>query len=97
MALRHGGRQLNIADGIREFAIASPTATAVIDGDRRITYAELDGRSNRVANMLLESGLTAGAHVALQCGNRLEYPEIACGLAKAGMTMIPLNPRPGPT
>lgn len=93
MAINRNGRDLNIADGIREFAIASPDAVAVIDGDRRITYAELHDRSNRVANLLLASGLPAGSHVALHSGNRLEYCEVACGIAKAGMTMIPLNPR----
>ena len=87
------GADLNIANGIREFAIASPSAIAVIDGDRTQTYAELHERSNRVANMLLASGLHQGDHVAFMSGNRLEYPEVAAGIAKAGMVMIPLNPR----
>jgi acyl-CoA synthetase (AMP-forming)/AMP-acid ligase II len=93
MAVQSKGRQLNIADGIREFAIASPRSIAIIDGDRRITYAELDERSNRVANMLLSSGLLPGSHVAFHSGNRLEYCEVAAGIAKAGMVMVPLNPR----
>lgn len=93
MAIRPKGRDLSISDGIREFAIASPSQVAVIDGDRRISYAELNDRSSRVANLLLESGLRSGSHVALLSGNRLEYPEIASGISKAGMTMVPLNPR----
>ena len=52
-----------------------------------------DVRSNRLANLLIGSGLEAGAHVAYLSGNRLEYPEVAAGIAKAGMVMIPLNPR----
>ena len=31
--------------------------------------------------------------MAVLLGNRLEYPEIAAGLAKAGLVMVPLNPR----
>jgi long-chain acyl-CoA synthetase len=31
--------------------------------------------------------------VAVLLGNRLEYPEIAAGLAKAGLPLVPLNPR----
>ncbi len=93
MAINRNGRDLNIADGIREFAVASPGATAIIDGGRRITYAELNDRSNRVANLLISSGLPQGTHVALHSGNRLEYCEMAAGIAKAGMTMVPLNPR----
>ncbi|MGI9667748.1 MAG: class I adenylate-forming enzyme family protein [Acidimicrobiia bacterium] len=73
--------------------MASPGAVAVIDGDRRLTYAGLNDRSSRLANALLASGLSPGDHVAFLCGNRLEYPEVACGIAKAGMVMVPLNPR----
>ena len=93
MALHDGGAPLNIANGIREFAVASPGATAIIDGDRTLTYAGLHDRSSRLANALLGLGLAPGDHVAFLCGNRLEYPEVAAGIAKAGMVMVPLNPR----
>ena len=93
MAILPRGADLNIANGVREFAIATPGATAVIDGDRSQTYAELDDRSNRVANVLLSTGLQRGDHVGFLSGNRLEYCEVAAGIAKAGMVMIPLNPK----
>ncbi|WP_395103799.1 class I adenylate-forming enzyme family protein [Actinomadura sp. SCN-SB] len=85
--------QMNIASGIREFAISTPHATAVIDEDRRLTFAELDDRSNRVAGLLMDAGLTAGSRVAVLLGNQLEYMEVAAGAAKAGVAMVPLNPR----
>ncbi|WP_238006605.1 AMP-binding protein [Dactylosporangium sp. AC04546] len=87
------GAQLNIANGVREFARATPDAIAVIDGDRRLDYAALDDRSSRLAQALLAAGLAPGDPVAVLSGNRLEYCEIAAGLAKAGMPMVPLNPR----
>ncbi|MET7396809.1 AMP-binding protein [Dactylosporangium sp. NPDC005572] len=87
------GAQLNIANGVREFARATPDAIAVIDGDRRLSYAALDDRSSRLAQALLGAGLAPGDPVAVLSGNRLEYCEIAAGLAKAGMPMVPLNPR----
>jgi len=93
MPIQPGGAALNIANGIREFARVSPGATAVIDGDQQLTYRELRDRAARWANALLDRGLTVGDHVAVALGNRLEYPEIACGIAMAGMVMIPLNPR----
>ncbi|MEV6968256.1 AMP-binding protein [Hamadaea sp. NPDC051192] len=88
-----GGADLSIANGIREFARATPNAVAVIDGDRRLSYAQLDDRSSRLATALLAAGLRTGDRVALLLGNRLEYCEIAAGLAKAGLVMVPLNPR----
>src|SRR5688572_8046371 len=93
MGIRQGGAGLSIANGVREFARATPQATAVVDGARTLTYAALDERASRLANTLLSAGLGAGQRVAVLAGNRLEYCEIACGLAKAGLPMVPLNPR----
>jgi acyl-CoA synthetase (AMP-forming)/AMP-acid ligase II len=89
----NGGAPLHIANGIREFAAAQPATPAVIDGDRVLTYAELEERSNRVAQVLLAAGLPKGTSVALLLGNRAEYMEAAAGIARAGMVMVPLNPR----
>jgi long-chain acyl-CoA synthetase len=93
MTTRPGGAQLNIANGIREFAIATPGAVAVVDGDRRLTYAALDERARRLGNALLAVGLRPGERVAVVLANRLEYPEIAAGIARVGMEMVPINPR----
>ena len=93
MATLPGGAPLSIAAGVREFARATPRATAVIDGDRTLTFAALDERASRLAQRLLTSGLRTGDRVAVLLGNRLEYPEIAAGIAKAGLVMVPLNPR----
>lgn len=93
VASSFGGAPLNIANGVREFARATPQTTAVIDGDRSLTYRELHERAARLANALRDRGLEAGSHVAVCLGNRLEHPEVACGIAMAGLVMVPLNPR----
>lgn len=93
MTIHHNGAALNIANGVREFAISSARQTAVVDGDRSLTFAQLGERSNRVATALLGLGLDTGDRVAVVLGNRLEYPEIAAGIAKAGLVMVPVNPR----
>lgn len=93
MSIMSGGAPLNIANGVREFARATPQVVAVIDGDRSLTYAELAERAARWGNALIDRGLSDGAAVAVCVGNRLEHPEIACGIAMAGLVMVPLNPR----
>ncbi|MGH8961623.1 MAG: class I adenylate-forming enzyme family protein [Jatrophihabitantaceae bacterium] len=93
MPVRTGGAPLTIVDGIRVFAAAQPDAPAVIDGTSVLTYRQLDLRASRLANALLGSGLSAGDTVAVLLGNRSEYCEIAAGIAKAGLVMVPLNPR----
>ncbi|GGV18255.1 fatty-acyl-CoA synthase [Actinomadura cremea] len=85
--------ELNIAGGIREFARSTPAATALVDGDRRLTFAALGDRSDRVACLLADAGLAPGDRVAVLLGNRLEYVEVAAGAAKAGVAMVPLDPR----
>lgn len=84
---------LNIANGIREFAIANPSKVAVIDSERQITYNELDIRSNQVANFFISKNFEIGDRVAVISGNRLEYPEIVAGLSKAGLIAVLINPR----
>ena len=96
MPLLPGGAPLNIAGGVREFALATPAATAVVDGARAIDYAVLDDRASRLGTALLERGVRQGDFVGVVLGNRLEYCEIAAGLAKAGMVSVPVNPRSTP-
>lgn len=83
--------QLNMATGIREFGRSTPQRIAVIDGDRELSFAGLDDRSNRLATGLLKRGVRRGDSVAVLSGNRMEYFEIAAALAKAGIPMVPLN------
>lgn len=96
MAIRSGGAPLHVAAGIREFARATPGATAVVDGERRFTFAALHERSNRLACGLLDGGLRPGDRVAVLLTNRAEYLEAAAATAKAGLVLVPVNPRSTP-
>jgi acyl-CoA synthetase (AMP-forming)/AMP-acid ligase II len=84
---------LNIANGIREFARATPRATAVIDGARSLSFAELDDRASRLATAMLAAGLKPGDRVGLLSWNRLEFIEIGAAFGKTGLIVVPLNPR----
>ena len=48
-------------------------APAIIAGAQRISYAELDARSRRVAAGLAEGGIQAGERIALYTGNCPEF------------------------
>lgn len=84
---------LNMANGVREFGHATPRAVAVREGDAELTFGALDERSSRLATALLDRGLRPGDPVALLSTNSTEYFEVATALAKAGLPMVPLNPR----
>jgi acyl-CoA synthetase (AMP-forming)/AMP-acid ligase II len=85
-------RGATVGDLVELGARRSPDRAAlkVRDG-RQITYAELDQRSNRLANALLGSGLERGDRVAAWMTDRIEYVELYLAVAKAGMVMVPIN------
>ncbi len=82
-----------IPELVERSARAYGPRTAVVDGDRRLTFSEVGDRSGRLANVL--AGLTAepGARVAILMRNRLEYVESDFAVARAGMVKVPVNPR----
>jgi acyl-CoA synthetase (AMP-forming)/AMP-acid ligase II len=85
--------QMSMASGIREFGRATPDGTAVVHGDRSLSFAALDERSNRLAQATLAGGLRPGEPIAVLAGNSIEFFEIAAAMAKAGIPTVPLNSR----
>ena len=69
---------------------------ALLFRDRAIGYAELERRSNRLANVLLALGLQRGDRVAVVSPNRPEIVELECALYKAGLVKVALNSRLAP-
>lgn len=84
-------RRTNVGTLFHARVPADPDRRAVVDGERMLTYAELEERSNRLANGLLERGLVAGDRFALLARNRLEYIEVELAAAKTGLILAALN------
>jgi fatty-acyl-CoA synthase len=76
---------------IRERAIVTPARTAIEYGEERITYAELDARSEALACGLLRLGLSHGDRVASLTSNSPEHVELFFACAKAGLVLTPLS------
>lgn len=78
-------------------ARSAPSRQALIDipNDRRITFGELDQRVVKLANALLDQGLTKGDRVAIISKNCIEYLEIYFACARVGLIAQPLNWRLG--
>jgi 3-oxocholest-4-en-26-oate---CoA ligase len=79
----------NMADVWEMAADAVPTREALLVGDRRLTYAELEERANRLANHLRSAGVGPGDHVALYLENCPEYLEAM--LAAFKLRAVPVN------
>ncbi|MGH2793198.1 MAG: AMP-binding protein, partial [Actinomycetota bacterium] len=77
--------------GVAAHARANPGKPAVVAGDRRITYAELDARANQAARAFRRLGVREGDRVAVALRNRPEFLEAATAAARLGAIVIPLS------
>lgn len=82
---------LNLAVVLEDSARTTPDRDAVVLGDRRLTYAELDAAAAQVAHLLDEFSIGPGDKVALSCPNVPYFPIVYYGILKTGATVVPLN------
>ncbi len=82
---------LFVTDVFASHAKYQPKKTAVVYGDRRLSWLEFNQGINRVANALLSRGIKKGDKVATLLANMLETPEIMFGIIKAGAVLTPLS------
>ena len=74
-------------------AFLSPDVEGYVesDGSLRLTYTELNNRSNQVANAFVKAGIEKGERVGLLLMNSSEFMEAYFALAKIGAVVVPLN------
>lgn len=80
---------LNLASIVSHNARITPDNEAVVFGQVRLTYAQLDALSNRVANALVSLGIKPGDKVALNSPNLPYFPIVYYGIMKAGAAVVP--------
>ncbi|MBP2473028.1 amino acid adenylation domain-containing protein/non-ribosomal peptide synthase protein (TIGR01720 family) [Crossiella equi] len=74
-------------------AAQDPADTAILCGDERITYGELDTRANRLARRLLRFGLRPEDRVAVLHRRSADYVVSVLAVLKAGGAYVPLDHR----
>jgi long-chain acyl-CoA synthetase len=65
---------------------------AIVVGDERRTYRQLNGSVNRLANALIGLGLRQGDKIAAVLPNCLELIELYLAAARTGLVMVPMSP-----
>ena len=81
--------QWNIADLIERIVDLAPDREALVCGSARRTYAQLEERSNRLANHLASLGLGPGDHIGIYAFNCVEFIESMLGAYK--LRAVPIN------
>jgi long-chain acyl-CoA synthetase len=80
-----------IADLVREHALARPAQTVLIQGERSVTWAQLDAMADRVSASLQRDGAQPGqGSIAICSANSLEYVAVFIGGLRAGVAVAPL-------
>ncbi len=81
----------SVATGVVAGAIRHPERPMLIDELGTLTYAEVDERTNAIANGLLEAGVGAGDRVGLMCRDHRGFVEAAAAVGKIGADVLLLN------
>ncbi|ETW95590.1 MAG: acyl-CoA synthetase [Candidatus Entotheonella factor] len=82
---------LNLAVLLEDSMREVPERMAVILNDTKLTYAQVNGAANQVANGLKAMGIEPGDKIALSCPNVPFFPIVYYGILKAGGVVVPLN------
>lgn len=82
---------LSLATVLEDSSHNHPDRVALVQGDRHLTYREVDEQARRLAHHLTQRGIGPGDRVAVACPNLVEFPVAYYGILKAGAVVVPMN------
>ncbi len=80
-----------LADLFEATAARSPTQPALLSGERRLSYAELDRLADVAASRLIDQGVGPGRIVGLWCERGIELLVLQLAIAKTGAAWLPCD------
>ena len=84
--------QVALHELIAQQAAKTPDAIAVLDNEHSQTFAELNEKSNQLADYLNQLGIGRGDLVGLCCNRDVNTPALLVGIMKSGAGYVPLDP-----
>jgi len=79
--------------GVHAQKFPDKPAVILATSDERVTYRELDERSNQGAHLLRSLGLARGDHIAICMENNAHYHAVAWAAQRAGIYYTPISSR----
>ena len=83
---------MNLVSVLLRQADATPDAVALLEGDRAVSYSELEALAAEAASGIAALGVVAGDRVAIACHNDIGFVTAYLGALWAGAVAVPLNP-----
>src|SRR5215469_4575153 len=81
-----------LSNFVRQAATNWPDRPALIEGEIRLSWADLDRLSNQVASLLLRKGIPKGARIGLAAPKSARIMAAIHGILKAGCVCVPMDP-----
>jgi long-chain acyl-CoA synthetase len=83
---------MQVEEFLEQSARRSPDKTALVCGNRRLTYLDIEEQSNRLAHALIAQGVRPGDRVAVYLENTVESVVSIFATLKAGAVFLVVNP-----
>jgi acyl-CoA synthetase (AMP-forming)/AMP-acid ligase II len=84
---------LLLADVITRSATTTPSAAAIIEGERTLTWTELRDRLFRLVAVFGQHGVAEGDRLAVMSPNTIGFLEVLFAASLTGVAVVPLNTR----
>jgi long-chain acyl-CoA synthetase len=84
---------MNITHGLRRALQVNPQGIAILEEERRLSWAEVGERVSRLAGALGQLGIAKGDRIAVLMLNSSRYLELYLAVGWAGAVIVPLNIR----
>lgn len=85
-------KSLTIIDLFEKQVKKNPQKYAVIFEDEKLTYKELDEKSNQIANYLIKNGITNKDIIGIELDRSIEILICMLGILKTGAAYLPIDP-----
>ncbi|MCF8146816.1 MAG: o-succinylbenzoate--CoA ligase [Deltaproteobacteria bacterium] len=85
------GAGSGIGSWLTKRQLLTPAEEAVVDGEKHLTYCQLNQRVNRLAHGLQALGVQSGDRISILAYNCSEFVEVIMAAAKLGAILVPLN------
>ncbi|MEA3348867.1 MAG: AMP-binding protein, partial [Pseudomonadota bacterium] len=82
---------LNLASVLDYSASENPDKTAIIFGEQKITFSQLNTFCSKIANGLVAAGVGKGDKVLVSCLNLPYFPMVYYAILKAGAVVVPIS------
>jgi long-chain acyl-CoA synthetase len=83
---------MQVEEFLEQTANRATNRVALVCGDRRVTYGNIEARSNRLAHALIREGVERGDRVAVYLENSVEAVLSVFAILKAGAVLLLVNP-----